>query len=115
MMSSKYIAFFLTEMSAWQKTLCLIDSVMSRWIEVQRTWSHLQSIFLGSEDIRIQLPDDTKRFDGIDSEFKKMMSKMKQNPNVVKGTNDETLPGRLDDLAKGMTECEKALADYLET
>ena len=56
MMSSKYIAFFLTEMTGWQRTLGLVDSVFSRWSEVQRVWSHLQSIFLGSEDIRIQLP-----------------------------------------------------------
>ena len=115
MMSSKYIAFFLTEMSSWQKTLCLIDNVLSRWLEVQRVWSHLQSIFLGSEDIRIQLPDDTKRFDDIDKEFKEMMKKMAATPNVVKGTNDETIPSRLDDLSNRMTLCEKALSEYLET
>ena len=40
------------------------------WFEVQRTWSHLESIFIGSGDIRSQLPEDSKRFDGIDSDFK---------------------------------------------
>ena len=115
MMSSKYIAFFLTEMTGWQKTLGLVDSVFSRWSEVQRVWAHLQSIFLGSEDIRIQLPDDTKRFDDVDKEFKVMMKTMEATPNVVKATNDEALPGRLDDLARRMTLCEKALSEYLET
>lgn len=46
------------------------DSVISIWFEVQRTWSHLESIFIGSEDIRNQLPEDSKRFDGIDVDFK---------------------------------------------
>ena len=30
MMTSKYIAFFLTEVSAWQKTLSTVDLVISR-------------------------------------------------------------------------------------
>ena len=70
MMTSKYIAHFLTEVSAWQKKLSTADQVISIYMEVQRTWSHLESIFIGSEDIRNQLPEDSKRFDGIDTDFK---------------------------------------------
>lgn len=44
--------------------------MISIWFEVQRTWSHLESIFIGSDDIRNQLPEDSKRFDGIDTDFK---------------------------------------------
>ena len=44
--------------------------VISIWFEVQRTWSHLESIFIGSEDIRQQLPEDSRRFDEIDAKFK---------------------------------------------
>ena len=70
MMTSKYIAHFLTEVSMWQKKLSTADQVISIYMEVQRTWSHLESIFIGSEDIRKQLPEDSKRFDGIDTDFK---------------------------------------------
>ncbi|XP_008933470.1 PREDICTED: dynein heavy chain 9, axonemal-like, partial [Merops nubicus] len=56
LMTSKCIAFFLEEVSAWQKKLSTTDSIISLWFEVQRTWSHLESIFIGSEDIRAQLP-----------------------------------------------------------
>ena len=52
MMTSKYIAFFLEEISSWQKRLSMVDQVISLWFDVQRTWSHLESIFIGSEDIR---------------------------------------------------------------
>ena len=31
MMTSKYIAFFFTEMSAWQKTLGMVDVVIARY------------------------------------------------------------------------------------
>lgn len=70
MLSSKFIAHFLQEVSSWQKKLSTADQVIQIWMEVQRTWSHLESIFIGSEDIRNQLPEDSKRFDGIDSDFK---------------------------------------------
>ena len=70
LMTSKYIAHFLEEVSGWQKKLSTADSVLSIWLEVQRTWSHLESIFIGSEDIRRQLPEDSKRFDSIDTDFK---------------------------------------------
>ncbi|XP_071673847.1 dynein axonemal heavy chain 9-like [Patagioenas fasciata] len=56
LMTSKCIAFFLEEVSIWQRKLSTTDSVISLWFEVQRTWSHLESIFIGSEDIRAQLP-----------------------------------------------------------
>lgn len=59
LMSSKYIAHFLDEVSSWQSKLSVADSVISIWFEVQRTWTHLESIFIGSEDIRSQLPEVT--------------------------------------------------------
>ena len=70
MMSSKYIAFFHKEVSEWQKKLSTSDQVISTYMDVQRTWSHLESIFIGSEDIRRQLPEDSERFDQIDKNFK---------------------------------------------
>jgi len=48
LMSSKYIAHFLEAVSGWQKKLSTTDTVMSLWLEVQRTWSYLESIFIGT-------------------------------------------------------------------
>ena len=62
LMSSKYVAHFLGEVSSWQSKLSVADSVISIWFEVQRTWTHLESIFIGSEDIRSQLPEVTDKY-----------------------------------------------------
>ncbi|VDI07166.1 dynein heavy chain, axonemal [Mytilus galloprovincialis] len=115
MLSSKYIAHFLHEVSTWQRKLSTADQVITIWMEVQRTWSHLESIFIGSEDIRNQLPEDSKRFDGIDNDFKELVSEMEKTKNVVAATNQQNLYERLEAIQGQLTLCEKALAEYLET
>uniref|UniRef100_A0A8C5D1B4 Dynein heavy chain 9, axonemal n=1 Tax=Gadus morhua TaxID=8049 RepID=A0A8C5D1B4_GADMO len=115
LMSSKYIDHFLEEVSAWQRKLSVADSVISIWFEVQRNWTHLESIFIGSEDIRSQLPEDSKRFDGIDSDFKELATDGHTTPNVVAATNKAGLFGTLEDIQTRLALCEKALAEYLDT
>uniref|UniRef100_A0A4X1UMY0 Dynein axonemal heavy chain 17 n=1 Tax=Sus scrofa TaxID=9823 RepID=A0A4X1UMY0_PIG len=111
LMMSKYLSHFLKEVTSWQQKLSTADSVISIWFEVQRTWSHLESIFIGSEDIRAQLPEDSTRFDDIDQEFKEAV----KTPNVVEATNKPGLYDKLENLKKRLAVCEKALAEYLET
>ncbi|XP_033341681.2 dynein heavy chain at 93AB [Megalopta genalis] len=115
LITSKFIAHFLGEVSSWQKKLSIADQVTTVWFEVQRTWMHLESIFTSSEDIRRQLPVDAERFDRIDKEFKLMTEEMAKTPNVVEATNKEGLASALDILQKELVLCEKALAEYLET
>lgn len=70
MLSSKYVGYFIDVVADWQNKLSNADGVINIWFEVQRAWMHLESIFIGSEDIRSQLPEDSKRFEKIDREFK---------------------------------------------
>ena len=44
MMTSKFIGHFLEEISGWQKTLCTVDTVITLWMDVQRTWSPHQRL-----------------------------------------------------------------------
>eukprot|EP00911_Craspedida_sp_UC1_P002095 UC1_evm8s1611 len=115
LMASKYIGHFLEQVSSWQKKLSTADSVLEIWLVVQRTWGYLEAIFIGSEDIREQLPEDSQRFDGIDVDFKEIMGDAKGTPNVVEATNKEGLFDKLEDIQKRLSLCEKALQEYLET
>ncbi len=60
---------FLELVAKWQKNLGTVDSVLSTWLDVQKKWQALESIFIGSADIRVQLPEDSKRFDVINVDF----------------------------------------------
>lgn len=115
MMTSKFIDHFLTEVSEWQLKLSNADQVITVFMEVQRKWCYLESIFIGSEDIRNQLPEDSRRFEKIDRDFRQVLSEMVAIPNVVKATNKAGLYERLDGVLNELTLCEKALSDYLET
>nr|XP_006007896.1 PREDICTED: dynein heavy chain 11, axonemal [Latimeria chalumnae] len=112
---SKYVEYFIEQVSSWQKKLTVADSVIFIWMEVQRTWSHLESIFIGSEDIRNQLPNDAKRFDSIDADFKELMLETAKTKNVIEATNKPNLYEKLEALQQRLSLCEKALAEYLET
>lgn len=70
MLSSKFVGFYEKEVNDWARKLGTADAVIALWFEVQRKWQYLESIFVGSDDIRSQLPEDSKRFDGIDKTFK---------------------------------------------
>ncbi|XP_078721925.1 dynein axonemal heavy chain 11 [Lampetra fluviatilis] len=114
-LASKHVEFFLEEVSTWQRRLTAADAVVSVWLEAQRTWAHLESIFIGSADIRAQLPADSKRFEGIDADFKELMTESERTRNVIAATNREGLLGKLEMLQQRLALCEKALAEYLET
>lgn len=73
MQSSKDVEEFAEKVNYWQKSLRQVDLVIQIWLKVQKNWQRLEPIFLQSEDIRQQLPDDTKRFEKIDVDWKEMM------------------------------------------
>jgi dynein heavy chain len=114
MSTSKFVGQYLTEVTSWQKVLSQADQVISVMLDVQRAWSHLESIFVDSEDIRKKLPDDSKRFDGIDIDFKVICEENNKNLNVIVCTNRPGLYERLENIQEKLSLCEKALAEYLE-
>ncbi|XP_017887523.2 dynein beta chain, ciliary-like [Ceratina calcarata] len=115
MLGSKFVGYFLDEILDWQKKLSTADSVINAWFEVQRAWMNLESIFIASEDIRSQLPEESKRFEKIDREFKELLKEMTSNLNIIKATNRPKILEKLEELLIQLNVCEKALADYLET
>ncbi|XP_049749389.1 dynein axonemal heavy chain 11 isoform X2 [Elephas maximus indicus] len=115
LLQSKYVEYFIEQVLSWQNKLNIADSIIFIWMEVQRTWAHLESIFVCSEDIRIQLVKDARRFDGINAEFKELMFNTAKIKNVLEATCRPNLYEKLKDLQDRLSLCEKALTEYLET
>lgn len=110
----KFMEYFKDRVVQWQSELRTVDDTLRMWMAVSRAWASLESIFLASADIRSQLPEDTKRFEGIDSEFKELMKEAVLEVNCVRVCSVE---GRYESL-KGMREklemCQKSLHEYLD-
>jgi hypothetical protein len=70
--AQKYVQLnpmFQDAVADWQKKLGTVDSVLATWGDVQKKWQALESIFVGSADIRVQLPEDSKRFDMVNADY----------------------------------------------
>lgn len=114
MNASKDSEEFKPDLLKWQKTLKTIDTVIGLWVKVQKNWMRLEPIFLSSEDIRAQLPEDTKRFEKVDAEWKALMGDASEDPSVVNATNSEGRDKIFTEFIGEIDLCEKALNEYLE-
>ena len=88
-MSSRFVAPFLEQTKKWEGLMSTISETIDVWMKVQAKWQYLEAIFIGSEDIRLQLPEEAKRFDRIQGVFKKIMGDTAKNPNVLDACSAE--------------------------
>jgi dynein heavy chain len=115
MAASKFVAAFRSEVGFWEKALSLIGEVIDQWVKVETKWKYLESIFIGNDDIRSQLPLEAKKFDAIDTSYVQAMIETFAEPNVLKSCS---VDGRLElfiGLIDKLDSCQKGLADYLNT
>ena len=116
--SGKYVQGnpqFLEIVNNWQRKLGTVDSVLTTWLDLQKKWQALESIFGSSADIRVSLPESTKVFDGVNVQFQALMKdEAPDTPNVVEACNIAERQEILENMLQLLETCEKALSDYLE-
>ena len=115
MMASKFVKPFIDEVRDWEGKLSLIGESIDVWMLVQRKWMYLESIFVGSDDIRHQLPQEAKRFDNIDKAWAKIMTDTAKNTNVLDACSAQGRLEELTRLAEELESCQKSLSEYLDT
>jgi dynein heavy chain, axonemal len=57
MQSSRYIATFESEVERWTKSLSNITEILTVSADVQRNWAYLENLFLGSDEVKKELPE----------------------------------------------------------
>lgn len=92
MAASQFIGPFLSAVQKWETTMHTISEVLELWIMLQKKWLYLEGIFVGG-DIRIQLPDEAKKFDEIDKSFRRIMVDASKRLNVLECC---TIKGRVE-------------------
>jgi dynein heavy chain len=78
-------------------------------------WAYLETLFIGSEEVKKELPVDAERFVGIDVDVKKVLKDISSTKNAVKAcSTDPEIVKKLESTQSNLEMCEKSLANYLE-
>ena len=65
----KSVPEFQEEAKNWEDRLTRLRSIFDTWVDIQRRWVYLESIFFGSADIKLQLPNEYSKFKQVDNDF----------------------------------------------
>ncbi|XP_050431508.1 dynein axonemal heavy chain 2 [Adelges cooleyi] len=114
MKGSKYISIFLEEADYWEKGLGTVMEVLEMTLNVQRLYIYLENIFVG-DDIREKMPNETREYGILTSEWKKITSKMYHVKNVFKACNSKSLLKHLNTMNDRLQSIQRALEVYMET
>jgi len=114
MAASRFVFQFETEVVTWQNHLATVSEVVEILQAIQRTWAYLEELFIGSEEVKRELPEDAERFVGIDRTVKEVLKECGTVPNLVKRCNKEGLIKLLEDTQHLLELCEKSLFDFME-
>lgn len=110
---SQFYKTFEEQIAQWDDKLQKVRITLDVWIDVQRKWVYLESIFLGSSDIKEMLFNQFTRFKGIDAEFTSLMKKISSKPNIIETMNIQGLQKTLTRIIDMLSNIQKALSDYL--
>ena len=81
---------------------------------MQKAWIYLENIFVGSEDIRPHLPQESIMFDMVSDGFTLILRKMFADPLAVNCCVDASTVATLEDYGNKLEKIQKSLDDYLE-
>ena len=82
---------------------------------VQRKWMYLESIFVGSEDIRKQLPSESSLFDRVNADWISTTKRMQAAGTAYKAAHLDGALELLVQMDDTLDRIQKSLDEYLET
>ena len=115
MKASKFFLAFEKEVDYWEMTLFRVVEIIETLLQVQRQWMYLENIFVGTEDIRKQLPKESTTFDAINKKWKSILQKMRADRLVLKAIQVPNILEDLNEMNTKLEKIQKSLDMYLET
>ncbi|KAH3860157.1 hypothetical protein DPMN_023048 [Dreissena polymorpha] len=112
--SSRHVGPIKSRVDEWQRQLDLFGKTLDEWLNCQRAWLYLESIF-SAPDIQRQLPAEAKMFMQVDKSFKDIMRKVNKVPSAIRAG---TQPGLLETFQNNnalLDQIQKCLEAYLES
>ncbi|XP_054751474.2 dynein axonemal heavy chain 6-like isoform X1 [Lytechinus pictus] len=112
--SSRHVGPIKPRVDEWVRNLALFNETLEEWMNCQRNWLYLESIF-SAPDIQRQLPAEAKMFMQVDKSWKEIMRKVNRLPLAIRAA---TQPGLLETFKNNnalLDQIQKCLEAYLES
>ena len=113
MLGSRFLATFEEEVVNWSKALRSVSDVVTSLVEIQRMWSSLEPLLIGSDEVKRELPEDAKRFAKIDSSVRKILQEACKVKNIKAVCVKPGLFQELEGIQEQLEICKKSLKDFL--
>jgi dynein heavy chain len=113
MLNSRY-NHFKKQLEVWSTALSMVSEVVTLLGDIQRSWSYLEPLFIGSEEVKKELPEDAERFAGLDADVKRILKEMWSTKLVKPACNKRGLLTDLQGIVEKIEICKKALKDFLD-
>jgi dynein heavy chain, axonemal len=113
MLGSPYITNIKTKCKDWERRLSHLQTLLDEWLKVQRTWMYLSPIF-SSDDIKRQMPAESRRFEKVDAVYRKALAGTFEEPRAMSAASKEGLLGNFRKSNESLDHITKHLAEYLE-
>ncbi|ETN24826.1 hypothetical protein PPTG_01014 [Phytophthora nicotianae INRA-310] len=117
-MASGRNSFFQEQTQQWRSKLMLVSEIVGALLDIQRSWSYLEPLFMQSEEVKRELPDEATRFEKVDELVRQTLEQMwDQEPpgNVLLACQLPGLLELLNDLRARLEKCQQALKEYLDS
>ncbi|CAE7938456.1 ODA11 [Symbiodinium necroappetens] len=114
MFASRFLSTFETQVVGWQKTLANISETTNLLGEVLRTWDFLENLFIHSEEVKKELPDESERFLEIDDDVKQLLRRGFEARFAKVFCADPSIYQVLEKTQTQLSMCEKALNEFMD-
>ncbi|CAK9103509.1 Dynein alpha chain [Durusdinium trenchii] len=114
MFASRFLSTFEEQVLFWQKTLASISETSSLLSEVIRTWVFLENLFIHSEEVKKELPDETERFMDIDEDVKALLARGYEARFAKQFCCEPSIYRILEKTQQQLLMCEKALNEFMD-
>ena len=103
---------FEERIAAWDKQLSTVSEVIDEWLAVQRSWLYLQPIF-DSDDIKKQLPTESKRFLTVDKNWRQTLMGAQKNPKCISFCDSSKLLEKFEESSKFLDMVQKGANSFI--
>jgi dynein heavy chain len=114
MCASRFLSTFESQVLGWQKSLANINEISVLLSEVQKSWSFLENLFVYSEEVKKELPEDTDRFSKIDHDVRAILKEGVSVKICLRFIEIPHIGARLEKCQTQLAVCEKSLNDFME-